>query len=112
MMSALESADADDIRVKEIADSMGRLAQIGIDTITDSTEYIELDDGTMVNNKEFIREFYNNANGSVIRTIQERLGDINSEGAIKPQVAACSGCSKEYDIPLLFDYANFFANGS
>ncbi|CAB5214362.1 Baseplate hub assembly protein, bacteriophage T4-like [uncultured Caudovirales phage] len=112
MMAALESSDEDELRIKEIADSMSRLVQIGIDTITDSTEYIELGDGTVVNNKDFIREFYNNANGATVRTIQERLGAINNEGAIKPQTASCSKCTKSYDIPLMFDYANFFANGS
>jgi hypothetical protein len=111
LTAALEKADSDE-RSKEIADSMNRLIQVGIDTVTDSTEYIELSDGTRVGEKEFINEFYNNANSSVVKTVQTRLGEINVEGAVKPQQAACAECSKEYDIPLLFDYASFFATGS
>ena len=112
MMQALEHADDSELRIKEIADSMGRLIQIGIDTVTDSTEYIELDDGTQVTNPDFIKEFYNNANGTTVRSVQNKLTEMNEVGAVKPQTAPCTSCEKTYQIPLMFDYANFFALGS
>ena len=111
MIAALEKSDSPE-RTKEIGDSMARLIQIGIDTVSESTEYIELVDGTRVAEKEYIKEFYENANSNVVKTIQTRLGEINVEGAVKPQAAACAECSKEYQIPLVFDYASFFDQGS
>jgi hypothetical protein len=111
MAAALEKPDSDE-RSMEIANSMSKLIQIGIDTVTDSTEYIETADGARVGEKEFIKEFYENANGSIVKSIQERLGEINTEGAVKPQTAACAECHKDYQIPLMFDYANFFGQGS
>lgn len=113
LMQALEKTDENsELRMTEIANSMSRLIQISIDTVTDSTEYIEMPDGSQVTNREFIKEFYTNANGNIVRTVQEQLAEINSQGAVKEQTAACSNCKTEYKIPILFDYANFFAIGS
>lgn len=113
MMQALQRPDTEqELRLKEIGESMNRLVQIGIDTVTDSTEYIELPNDVRVTDKEYIREFYNNADGEVVRAIQLRLGEINQASAVKDQTASCSSCTKEYQIPLMFDYANFFVAGS
>jgi hypothetical protein len=112
-MQALEKTDENsEERLTEIASSMSRLIQISIDTVTDSTEYIELADGTQVTDKNFIKEFYSNANGNIVRTVQEQLSEINNQGAVKEQAAACTECKTQYQIPILFDYANFFAIGS
>lgn len=113
LLNALEkSDDADEKRVTEIGDSMSRLIQISIDTVTDSTEYIELEDGSRVAEKEFINEFYSNANGNIVRAVQEQLTAINNQGAVKDQTAKCTSCEKTFGVPLMFDYANFFAIGS
>ena len=113
MTRALQLPDSEDERrIQEISTSMSRLIELGIDTVTDSTEYIELADGTVVSDREFIKEFYTNADGVTVRSIQTALSDLNTEAAIKPTAAACTGCSKEYKIPLTFDYANFFGLGS
>ena len=111
MMSALEKADSPE-RSKEISDSMSRLIQIGIDTVTASTEYIELADGTKVTEKEYIKEFYDNASSNIVKSLQTRLGELNAEAAVKPQSASCAECSKEYQIPIVFDYSSFFDQGS
>ena len=115
LMQALETPDGpngnDEARIKQIADSMSRLVQISISTVADSTEYIELEDGTRVSDPEYIKEFYNNATGEIVRQVQTRLSEINSEGAIKSQSASCIACTKEYQIPLTFDYASFFGKG-
>lgn len=99
-------------RTDQINQSMTKLVQIGIDTVCNSTEHIELADGTIVSNQQHISEFYNNADGSVIRAIQKRIAEINADSRISPQSVACTNCGKEYQIPLEFDYANFFATGS
>lgn len=113
ILEALEKADlSPEDRTAQISSSMSKLVQIGVETVANSTEYIELDDGSLVTNKDFIVEFYNNADGSVIRAIQKRIAEINSESEIKAQKVACPHCQHEYQIPIEFDYANFFATGS
>jgi hypothetical protein len=95
-----------------ISASMNKLVDLGIDIVSESTEYIELSDGTQVTDHDFISEFYKNANGSVMRRIQDVLGELNRSAAIKNQKVQCSDCSTEYQVPLNFDYANFFDQGS
>lgn len=115
IMQAIEKSDLDaDGRTKLVAESMKKLLEITIETVSSSTEYIELSDGNQVIDQKFINEFYNNSDGAIVRAIQNRLSELNQEGAIQTQRASCNSaeCGKEYEIPLVFDYANFFANGS
>ena len=99
-------------RTAQIVSSMDKLVELGISTVTQSTESIELSDGTLVTNTEHISEFYSNTDGNVVRTVQAHLAKMADDYAIKPQKVACSECQKTYDVPLEFDYANFFATGS
>jgi T4 bacteriophage base plate protein len=112
MTSLRNDALENDAKAALISESINKLITIGIDTVTDSTEYVELDDGTMVNNRDHVLEFYKNADGKVIRKIQEALAQVNQDANIKTQKVACTSCSKEYQVPLEFDYSNFFELGS
>lgn len=112
ILQALEKADLEDtVRAARILESMNKLVELNIDTVANSTEYIQLADGTMVNDYNFIREFYSNAPSALVKTVQTRLSEINAEGGIAPQSVNCGECSKSYTIPLVFDYAAFFGKG-
>ncbi len=113
IMQSLSNVDLDNtVKADQIAKSMANLVEIGINSVVESTEYIELEDGTIVSQKEFIKEFYNNSDGAVMRDVQERIGQLNAEGSIAPLPVTCTSCAKSYEVPLEFDYANFFASGS
>jgi hypothetical protein len=58
---------------------------------------------------EFIKEFYNQADFKVMRKIQDRLKELGAQAELKPIDHNCPECTKEYTVPLTFDYANFFA---
>lgn len=110
---ALEQPDIDPaVRSAEIAKSINRLIELSISTIVDSTEYIELPDGDIVNNRDHILNFYQNAERSIIGKLQSELAKVNQEGALDPVTVACGSCHKEYTVPLVFDYSNFFVVGS
>jgi hypothetical protein len=113
LMKVLEQPDIDvNQKTQQITEIMNALLAIGIDTVTDSTEYIEMFDGTKVANPQFIKELYHNADGTLVRTVQAKLVELGASGAIKAPAASCGACKKEYRIPLTFDYANFFVKGS
>jgi hypothetical protein len=110
---ALEQPDVDSaVRNAEIAKSIERLIEISIDTIVNSTEYIELPGGEIVSNRDHILDFYQNADRAVINELQSVLAKINQEGGLDPIVVPCGSCKQEYAIPLVFDYSNFFVDGS
>jgi predicted Zn-ribbon and HTH transcriptional regulator len=97
-----------DIKGIEINKSMQKLADLRIDTVTDSTEYIELEDGTIVTNREHIFEFYENAENKVVKNIQKILADVGETVAIQPKQTSCTDCGEEYSVPIDFNYSNFF----
>lgn len=112
LMQALANVDlSDEVRNAEIAKSMEKIIQLGIDTITSSTEYIELEDGTVVTDPAHINEFYNNTKGDLSRLIQEELSSVSQRAGLQPIALKCTGCEKEFSVPLEFDYANFFGKG-
>ncbi len=101
-----------EVKKENLAASMQRLVDLGIESVADSTEYIEFDDGQRVTEKEYIKEFYAQAESSTVKAIQERLGEIAESVKIQKLTLHCPDCTKEYKAELTFDYANFFGNGS
>jgi hypothetical protein len=104
---------SDEVRVEEYKKHMARLIDLQTRTLSDSTEYIEiLATGTVVNNPEHVYEFYQNCDAEICKAVRERLEEINTSSAIPPLDTACQSCTKPYSVPLVFDYASFFADGS
>ena len=109
LMQAIENTSMDEtVRSVEIANQMEKIIAIGVQTLADSTEYIELPDGTKVRDKVFLKEFYTNSSAAVTNAVQERISNINTEGAVKPMHVNCSECQKPFDIQITFDYSAFF----
>lgn len=91
---------------------LAKLITLSIENLSFSTDYIELDDGTIVNNPKHIAEFYQNCDTKVIKEIRSTLAEFDKDGSIKSIPVNCTSCSKEFLIDLTFDYASFFAEGS
>ena len=112
MLQALENiAITEEMRAQTVTQSMHRLIDINLSTVTESTDYIEIADGVQVRNKDHINEFYRNAKGNVVQSVRDRIGKANIDGGVPPQPAVCHECSADYKVPLVFDYANFFVRG-
>ena len=95
----------------ELTAAMNRLFNHGIDSCVQSTEYIELADGTKVEESEFVKEFYQNAESAFIKQLQEKITNFAEQAKPDKLHLSCQNCTKTYDVDLTFDYANFFAKG-
>jgi hypothetical protein len=98
------------VKLKMVTDGMNRLVELGITSLVESVEYIELEDGERISNKDYIKEFFNNSESSMIKSIQDRLLEYVEISRIKPTGVNCgnSECLKSYEVNIEFDYANFF----
>ena len=106
------SADIDpEVKAARLSESMNKLVDLGIQAVVESVDYIETEDGDRIIDKAYLTEFFQNAESTVIRSIQDRLADISDQAKIKPINLVCNDCSKEYNIDLIFDYASFFGKG-
>lgn len=112
LMEAIQATTMEsELRSVEINKQVQRIVDLGVFTLTASTQYIEMEDGTRVTEKEFINEFYTNTSTATIKAVQDRLAEINNEGSVKPLNVNCESCTKPFDIQITFDYASFFDKG-
>ena len=110
LMRTINDATIPDAEKKIKGDEyLNKLIDLNVEISVTSTQNIVTEDGTVVSDPAYIKEFYNMADYKVLRTIQKRLGVINADASIKPIHIKCAKCADEYDVPLTFDYANFFA---
>ena len=103
----------DPVKITEYKKHINKLVDLNAKLLVDNTEYIEIiDTGTIVNEKEFIEEFYFNCDSELCKALQDQLVEVGKQGAVKPQTGTCEKCATNYDVALTFDYASFFANSS
>lgn len=103
------TAEEREVNLKHLTEEM---IQLNNDTLTNCTEFITTPDGITVTEKQFIKEFYNNAESVLIRKLQQTLGTFSTAASIKPFGIDCNNCQHHFDAQIEFDYANFFAQGS
>ncbi|NBW58564.1 hypothetical protein EBR43_12485 [bacterium] len=109
LLQAIENSSMDElVRANEINKHMETIIDLGIETLSTSTEYISINGESKVIDKNFIKEFYENAPAALIKKIQEQLSDFNTKGAIKALNVSCQNCKHEFDLQLTFDYSSFF----
>jgi hypothetical protein len=112
ILKSLVNIADDENAAAEFDKHLAKLITLSIENLSYSTDYIELDDGTIVNNPEHLAEFYQNCDTKVIKAIRATLAEFDTEGSIKSIPVNCTSCTKEFQIDLTFDYASFFAEGS
>lgn len=114
LINTLSKSDIDDsIRTEEYKKHLERLVELNTKILVDNTEYVELiDSGTVVNDPEYIREFYFNCDADICKELRKQIEQVNREGALRPQQAQCEDCTKSYEVPLTFDYSSFFEKSS
>jgi len=88
---------------------LSKLVDLNIQICANCTDYILTEEGVKVSDPTYIKDFYNMADFRVMRTIQDRLKEISATAALKPFDVTCKACENKYQIPMDFDYANFFA---
>lgn len=88
---------------------LAKLVDLNIQICANCTDYIVTEENITVTDIGFITEFYNMADFKVMRHIQDKLKEIAAQASLKPIDITCKACENKYQIPMDFDYANFFA---
>ena len=100
---------SDEQKLKIFNESFGKLTAMTIDNFVSMIESIEVTD-QIVNNKEYIQEFINNAGRDIYNQFEAKLDEIKEATHIKPMKVKCTepGCDKEFELPISLDQSNFF----
>lgn len=111
LIQALANPDLDEeVRQSEYDTHVKRMIELNIDNITACTESIAVG-GELVTNPEFIKEYYANADATVMRNIRTLINEFSNEAGIKPHDATCNECGHQFELNVEFDYASFFGKG-
>jgi hypothetical protein len=86
-----------------------KLVDLNIEICASSTRSITTEEGVVVTDPAFIKEYFDMSDYKVMKEIQKRLTVINQSASVKPVNAKCTKCEHAYDVPLDFNYASFFA---
>lgn len=101
----------DEEKTKQFDLLFQRLIETGINQVGKSIAGIKLDDGTVVDNQEYIHEFLDNCDKSVWEAIKTQLEAIRVQNDYSELTLTCTNeeCTKEFKTPFVFEQTNFFA---
>lgn len=100
----------DEVRKVEYEKHIKKMIDLNSQNITNCTYSITAE-GNEITDPTFIKEYYNNSKGLVIRKIEEKIDEFAKSVNIKPVKTLCSSCGKEFNIKVEFDYTHFFDKG-
>lgn len=98
-------------KIKEMTNHARKMLDSSMKALALQTEFIQLQDGTKVNEYEYIIEFYNNTEGDVIKKVQAHLIEMYNRVKVPDIRAVCEECQKNYEYPIEFDFSSFFGRG-
>jgi len=96
---------------------LGSMSDITLDLTVESIKAIEIP-GTIVREREFIKEFLDNADKDVYKKIQEHIAAMRDANSLKPITIRSSeeqieaGAPETYLLPVTMDNSDFFAQRS
>lgn len=91
-------------------DLFNKLLDMTVDQVAKSVSAIKTEDGTVVDQQEYIIEYFKNCNKDAWEAIKNRLSKLNLQNPIKQIEVICENaeCAKQYTTPLEFETSSFF----
>jgi len=113
LLSVVQSDDIpDEEKVKIFNEHLQNMISINIDTMAAGTQSIETEDGIIVYDYNFIKDFYNNTDARVIKAVRTRFEEIAKTTELPKPRVVCEECRQDYPVIVSFDYSRFFENAS
>jgi len=101
---------SDDEKTRQFDVLFQKLIETGVSQVSKSIAGIRTEDGIVVDNPEFIKEFLDNCDKRVWESIKDRLEEIKQQTNWNEITLTCENetCGKEYITPFIFEQSNFF----
>lgn len=108
MQTVGDESLSDEDKMKQFNKHLTKIVDINLETVARSTAYIELPDGTRVDNREHISEYFQNCENLVFKKLLDHVQKINLQNEMPKINLQCEGCEQTYTSAIEFDYSNFF----
>jgi hypothetical protein len=99
---------SDDERKAAFEEGFKKLTDLNTTVIVDSISSIQMEDGTVVSNPAFIRDFLANCSRQVFAAIKDKINALASASKTPAITHTCEHCNTEFKTVVTFDQSNFF----
>ena len=102
-------------KLQKFNESFNRITDMNISTIVNSVVAVQFNNEDPVTTKNYIIEFFSNADKTVYKKVVNHIDTQRKKFAIKPlkvkfsEEEVANGAPEELDVPISFDQSNFFA---
>lgn len=103
----IESIENADEQSKATANALKAVTELTMNILSQTIEYIDTPN-TRVDNKEFIKDFLHNCDGSLFIAIRDHNSKLKMTTELKPLEIKCDKCGHEYTQPYTLNPADFF----
>jgi len=107
-LSKAESADDNEAMLKMQDDIYKRIAEMQIELFLTSIESVQMVEGGIVDNGEFIKDWLENTDRQFFKRIKDKLEANKNQWELPKQHVKCTSCGHESDVAVTLDQANFF----
>ncbi|MCS7316815.1 MAG: hypothetical protein NZZ41_00630 [Candidatus Dojkabacteria bacterium] len=109
LLMILNNESTPDEKKSELIDSITeKMTNFQKEVVLESIESIELPDGSIVMEKEFIKEWIENCPSSYINVLDNKINELNTIGVDKDFDAECTGCGNKWKQKISYDPTSFF----
>lgn len=106
--SLQDSKQSEEEKIRLFKEALADMTALTVNNLASFIESIITPDGTKVTDKDFIREFIDNADQHTFNTLKDAITAKNSEYHIDPVKTVCTNCGHEDTRAFQFDPSNFF----
>lgn len=111
LIQSLTDTSVDEaLRKIEFGKHIAKMIELNNENISNCTRSI-VADGVDITDKNFIKEYYANANAAVSRKVKQKVQEFTDVANIQPVNTLCTSCNKEFKLSIDFDYSRFFVSG-
>ncbi len=88
-----------------------KLLSLTVQTVSNSVGAIKMSDGTVVDSREYIDEFFVNCDKEIWNAVKQKLEALGEQNPLRKLDVVCENeeCVKPYTTPLIFEASSFFA---
>lgn len=111
-LQSLQGIEDEMEQLKAFNDNFMQIAALNFDLIVDSVASVrgkdEDGENFVVTNRETIREFLENCDSSIGKTIEKSITEVNKIGVQRKIMLECEACEEQFEHEIGFDPVNFF----
>lgn len=100
----------DDLKIIKFRQLFDKLLNLTVSQVTHSVAAIKTEDGTLVEDRAMIDEFFKNCNRNIWDAVKEHLERLAAQSTLRKVDVTCENeeCKKPYTAPLMFETSSFF----